>query len=367
MEKKKILFINNNFMYSDGTARALINLVNNLDPEKFDISVMSLYICDMDLAKELRKDIKLLKCFGFYFRGFKRIVKLLPAKFWYKRFVKDTFDIEVAFQCDLPTFMIDASLNRKAKHIFWMHGWDNYPAIYKKADKVVCVSKTNEERCRLECNGNVNVTHLYNIVDNRIIEKASENSAAFGFDFTGRKKPLFVSVGRLSPEKGYVRLVHIMKDLKDEGFGFTLVIVGGGAEESAIRSAVKECSLEDEVYMTGAVNVPHNITVQADAFICSSFSEGYSTACTEAAVLGIPVITTDVPGGKEIIDSCECGLLTGKDDESLKGGIRKVLQNPDLLEEWKEKMKTTKEHFSMTARVSEMNEFFNEIYRNCEA
>lgn len=367
MEKKKILFINNNFMYSDGTARALINLVNNLDPEKFDVTVMSLYICDMELAKELRKDIKLVKCFGFYFRGFKRIVKLLPARFWYKKFVKEIYDIEVAFQCDLPTFMIDASLNKNAEHIFWMHGYDNYKEIFAKADKVVCVSKANEDRCRKECDGNVDVTHLYNIVDNSIIEKASENPVASGFDFTEKKKPLFVTVGRLSPEKGYVRLVHIMKDLKDEGFDFTLAIVGGGAEESKILDAIKECNLSEQVFMTGAVNVPHNITVQADAFICSSFSEGYSTACTEAAVLGRPVITTDVPGGKEIIGDCECGLLTGKDDESLKEGIRKVLQNPELLEEWKETMKRTKEHFGMTARVGEMNEFFNEIYGMCEA
>ena len=39
---------------------------------------------------------------------------------------------------------------------------------------------------------------------------------------------------------------------------------------------------------------------------------------TEAAILGIPIITTSVSGGEEIINDCECGILTGMDNESLK-------------------------------------------------
>ncbi len=367
MEKKKILFINNNFMYSDGTTTALIGLANNLDPKKFDITIKSLFYFDQDILKNLKPGIKVEPCFGFYFRGFKRIVKLLPARFWYKVFVKEKYDVEVAFQCDLPTFMVNASENRKAKHLYWMHGWDNYPEIYKNADRVVCVSRHNEERCREECKGNVKVTHLYNILDDSIIVEKSKIAVPEEFKFSKKQKPLFVTVGRLSPEKGYVRLVKIFRELKDEGFNFSLVIIGGGPEEEAIKSAVKENKMEGFITMTGALNFPYNVIAQGDCFVCSSFNEGYSTACTEAAILGLPIITTSVPGGKEIIDSCECGLLTELDDESLKAGIRKVLQNPDLLSQWKEKMNTTKEHFSLKTRVSEMNAFFDEIYKSCEA
>jgi len=367
MEKKKILFINNNFMHSDGTTTALIGLVNNLNPEKFDITIKALFYFHKDILKMVNPGIKVEPCFGFYFRGFKRIVKLLPARFWYRKFVKDKYDIEVAFQCDIPTYMINASENVDAKHLFWMHGWDNYPEIYKKADRVICVSKYNEERCREECKGNVKVTHLYNILDDSLISEKSKISVSDELDFSKKQKPLFVTVGRLSPEKGYVRLVKILRELKDEGFDFSLIIIGGGPEEEAIKSTVKNCEMENNIIMTGALNYPFNVTVQGDCFICSSFSEGYSTACTEAAILGLPIITTNVPGGKEIIDSCECGLLTELDDESLKNGIRKVLQNPELLSEWKEKMKITKEHFSLKTRVQEMNVFFDEIYNLCEA
>lgn len=367
MEKKKIVFINNNFMHSDGTVTALIGMVNNMDLEKFDVTIKGLYYFHKDLLEQVKPGIKVEPCFGFYFRGFKRIVKLLPARFWYKLFINGKYDIEVAYQCDLPTYMVGASTNKKAVHVEWMHGYENYPKQYALADRVVCVSRCNAERCRIENKNNVNVTYLYNLVEDNKIKKLSQKPLEKGIDFSNKQKPLFVSVGRLSPEKGYVRLVKIFKELKDEGLNFSLVIIGGGPEEKNIRKTISDCNLEDSIFLTGSRNNPHNITIQGDCFICSSFYEGYSTACTEAAILGIPIITTKVSGGPEIIEDCDCGILTELDDESLKNGVRLVLEKPEILSEWKEIMKRTKENFWLQTRSKQMNDFFDEIYELSEA
>ncbi|MDY4708243.1 MAG: hypothetical protein SO390_07775, partial [Candidatus Treponema excrementipullorum] len=119
--KKKVLFINNHFQYSDGTVRALIGLVNNLDQNKYDITIKPLFKCDKKLANELKPGIKLKKVFGFYFRGFNRLVKKIPISFLYKKVVGEEYDIEIAFQCDLPTLIVGASKNSRAVHVFWMH------------------------------------------------------------------------------------------------------------------------------------------------------------------------------------------------------------------------------------------------------
>lgn len=359
MAKKKILFLTNHFQYSDGTASALIGLVNNLNPEKFDITVKPLFRCDKKRASELNSNIKLEKCFGFYFRGFNRLVKkLFSPVVLYKRFVDSKYDIEVAFQRDLPTIIVGASKNERAVHVEWMHGYDLWPEQYIKADQVVCVSKHNEERTRREMNGNVNVTCCYNLMDDKLnCEKAKENVS--NLDFSELDNPVFVTVGRMSPEKGYVRLVKICKDLFNKGYNFTLLIVGGGEGEIELRSLIDELGVGNRVIMTGAQNNPHKYTAHADCFICSSFSEGYSTACTEAAILGVPVITTNVPGGKEIIETCGCGLLTETDDESLKSGMEQVLNKPKLLKEWKTVMAETKRHFSLEERKDSMNDLFD--------
>ena len=80
-------------------------------------------------------------------------------------------------------------------------------------------------------NGNVNVTHCYNLVDDSYVLKQAQNKISQEEDYSKIKKPLFVTVGRLSPEKGYIRLIKIMKELSNEGLSFSLVIIGNGPEE----------------------------------------------------------------------------------------------------------------------------------------
>lgn len=360
--KKKVLFINNHFQYSDGTVRALIGLVNNLDQNKYDITIKPLFKCDKKLAKELKPGIKLKKVFGFYFRGFNRLVKKIPISFLYKKVVGEEYDIEIAFQCDLPTLIVGASKNSRAVHVFWMHGYSLWPKEYAKADKVVCVSKYCEEKAREEMHGNVNITHCYNLIDDRKIITLSQMAVPKEWDFSDRVKPVFVTVGRLSPEKGYMRLIKIAQNLFTEGFLFTLVIIGGGPEEKILQKYIRENNLQDKVFLTGSTTNPHCITSKADCFICSSFAEGYSTVCAEAAILGIPVITTAVPGGAEIIETCSCGLLTDIDDNSLKAGIRSVLENQSILSDWKQTLQTTKYRFGLQSRVKELHVLFDELY-----
>ena len=82
--------------------------------------------------------------------------------------------------------------------------------------------------------------------------------------------------------------------------------------------------------------------------------------------MGIPIITTNVPGGKEIIDDCECGILTELDDESLKKGIREVLCNPSILDAWEKTLSTTKHKFGLENRKKEMCILFDEFYQLSE-
>lgn len=362
MTKKKIIFINNHFQSSDGTVRALIGLVNNLDLDKFDITILPIYRCDRRLEKELKPGIKLKKSFGFYFRGMSRIVRKLPMKWLYKWWIDGKYDIEVAFQCDVPTLLVCNSQNPFAVHIAWMHGYNCYDC-YNKLDKVVCVSKYCADKTNEEMSGRVDVTYRYNPLDEKqILEMSKETTGNLKFD----NHPVFVSVGRHSPEKGYVRLVKIMSELRDEGFKFHLILVGDGPQYKEIHAEIEKNNMQEYVTLTGAQTNPHKYTAQADVFICSSFSEGYSTACTEAAILGIPIITTSVPGGEEIINMCECGMLTSLEDEDLKSAIREVLVHPELIREWKETLKSTSARFGMDTRKQAMTELFDEFYELTE-
>ena len=360
MNRKKIIFLLNHFQYSDGVAMALVNIVNSLNQEKFDITIKPLYKFEKELANELNEGIKIEPAFGFYFKGMAKLLKIIPIDLLYKKIVGLNYDIEVAFQCDISTLLVGHSLNNHAVHVAWMHGYEIYPQEYMKMDKVVCVSKYCRDKAQSEIPECKNIICKYNLVQENVIKKQSED--IIDNNLFDSDNPIFVSVGRHSEEKGYVRLINIFKELKDEGYQFKMILVGDGPEHQNIVNEVKNLGLDEDVILIGMDKNPHKYTAKSDVFICSSYSEGYSTACAEAAVLGIPIITTDVPGGKEIIDDCECGILTENTDESLKNGIKHVLENGNEINDWKNIMKNTSCKFGIESRKKEMLHFFDEIY-----
>lgn len=358
MKKKKIIFVLNHLETSNGVSNVLINLCKALDPEKFDITIRPLYRCDMELKSELGDNVKIKKVIGFYFKGLSKILRLIPVRFLYRKIVDETYDIEVAFQCDMPTILIANSTNKEAVHVAWMHGYEVYPKEYLNYDKVVCVAEDNAERCKKEVDSSIDVTYCHNIQDEKnILEMAKEEA-----ECPKGNGLLLVTVGRLSPEKGFTRLVNILHDLKEEGYEFRLMIIGAGSEEEKIKAAIRSGNMEKYIYMLGKQSNPHKYTKKSDLFVCSSFSESYQTASTEAAVLGVPIITTSVSGAREIVAQCECGMITDLDDNSLKDGLRKIFSDKELLKSWKVVMQSTCQNFNFETGSKYANDLFDEFY-----
>ena len=87
--------------------------------------------------------------------------------------------------------------------------------------------------------------------------------------------------------------------------------------------------------------------------MCSSHSEGFSTAATEALIVGTPVCTVDVSGMKELLgEDNEYGIVTENSEEALYQGIKQLLDNPALLTHYKEKAQERGKMFSTTQTVS---------------
>ena len=168
-----------------------------------------------------------------------------------------------------------------------------------------------------------------------------------------------ITVGRLAEEKGYYRLISILAKLKKEGYDFSLVIIGDGPERDKLLKHCDELNMNDKVVFLLEQKNPFKYVSKSDAFICSSFEEGYSTACTESCILNIPVVTTSVGGAEEIINDAECGLLCDLSDEGLYGALKSVLDNPQMIDEWKETLKDTKKNFFASERVKRLFNIFN--------
>ena len=78
----------------------------------------------------------------------------------------------------------------------------------------------------------------------------------------------------------------------------------------------------------------HNILPLSSIVVLPSYREGFPKILIEAAAIGRPVITTDVPGCRDAILANKTGLLVPvKDYNNLYKSIEKLLNNPTLMKE----------------------------------
>ncbi len=355
-EKCKIGIVFNHFQFQDGVARSAIAVANTLAKrEDVEVTLIPLFKFHKDALSLVDDRVKIKPFLKFYFRGMQKIVDLIPSGVLYRAVIRDKYDIEIGFCMKTPIKMIASSKNADAKHYVWMHGWDDGLSLekyYEKADKLVCVSRENAERVARASNANIDVDYAYNPIDDEdIVRRGKEPMPVERDDCL-----TFVTVGRQSAEKGFSRLIKVFKKLCDNGYRAKLWLIGDGAEHDSLVAEAKEYELEDRVIFFGAQKNPHAFTSKADIFVCSSYNEGYSTACTEALILGVPVITTVVGGAREIIETSEAGLLVKNNDDALYEGMQYALDHPEKVAEWKCTVKTTGERFSNAQRSKKLFE-----------
>ncbi len=135
---------------------------------------------------------------------------------------------------------------------------------------------------------------------------------------------VFVTVGRLSPEKNHARLVRAFAEVHEEQPATRLVIIGGGKLELELDNLVRSLGLESAVTLTRQVDNPYAIMAESHCFVLSSDYEGQPMVILEARVLGLPVVTTafssvgdSVPPG--------AGLVVPQTVKGVAQGMRQFL------------------------------------------
>lgn len=324
---KKILFTLNHIEPQNGVCSAIRNLSGALAELGYDVTVMPLFTLDEKYAATFDSRVKIKKCYGKYFRGFARFVRMLPQKAVYKKFVRENYDIEVAYQCGCPTSMIAASTNKNAKKIAWMHGYDERDLKdHYKFDKLAICAKSTLNQYAKVFGQPEKMTYLYNLIDENAIRAHIDDRVD-----VEKKYPItFVGAGRLSFEKGYDRLISAHARLMSEGLKHNLWIVGEGAERENLEKLIREKGVEGSVTLVGFDPNPYKYMARADAFVCSSRSETMATVCVEALLVGTPIITTLVNGAQELCET-GAGILTENDENSLYEGMKDALSHPEKL------------------------------------
>ncbi len=140
-------------------------------------------------------------------------------------------------------------------------------------------------------------------------------------------------VGRLSPEKGFDRLVKAFIDIADQVPQWDLEIAGDGPDRDAIATLVRDAKLQSRIRLIGWIKDVWGFLATADAFALTSRYDGYPVALLEAMAAGIAVVSVDCDSGpREIIRNGVNGLLVDNSEIALREGLLKLLQDTPLRE-----------------------------------
>lgn len=131
-------------------------------------------------------------------------------------------------------------------------------------------------------------------------------------------------LGALTNEKRPEWAVRAVKDLP----GVTLVVAGQGPLRPALEQEAADAGIKDRVRFLGPVSDPGPFLHAIDALVIPSETEGVPGAMIEAAMVGVPVVATDVGGVSDFIRQTEVGVVAPVDDlEALVAGLSDVLQD----------------------------------------
>lgn len=368
--RKKILFFHFDLGVG-GAENVLINLLNNLDPQKYDVTLLLLFNHGVRL-NDLAPHINLKYVFNFKpFKGISHALKLFSPQWLHKCFVKDTYDCEIAYLESIPTRIIGGCRNRDTKCYAWVHiafkgradilhsyrSEKEMQNCYKRFDGVAFVSRTAldvfKSFVHLE---DMNLQVVNNVPDiEKIINLSREEAPINNTD-----KIKFCSVGRLAAQKNYTCLVRVLGSLYKEGFkDWHFYLLGQGEEKKKLDEMISEFHLGKNITMLGFEANPYRYVSKMDFFVCSSLKEGYSTAVTESIILHTPVITTDCSGMSEIFGDTGCGMIVENSYEALLDGMRRMLTESSLVKQMRACAVERSKFFSKERCLKQFEMFIN--------
>lgn len=382
---KKLLFIINTLGYG-GAERAMLNLFDTLDSEKYEISLFVL-TGQGELSRELPENVRLLnKNYkdvsvltkegrrllmrdvlkagirkGLFFRRASYLIKnfcnmrkngkILPDKLFWRLLadgapvIQYEYDMAVAYLEGGATYYVAEHIKAKKKVAF-VHidyekaGYSRELDLncYEKFDRIFAVSdevKDNFLNVYPEYENKVSVFH--NLLNQKRIMKMAEDGKGFDDDFNGKR---ILTVGRLTYQKRYDIAIRAMKLLKEKSnIPIRWYVLGEGDLRKELEQQIKSAGLENDFILMGVKNNPYPYYKNCDFYVHATEFEGKSIAMQEAQTLGKPILATDCSGNRESIENGVDGLLCELKVESICEQLLYMIEHPDKCKVYGEKAK----------------------------
>ena len=125
----------------------------------------------------------------------------------------------------------------------------------------------------------------------------------FNFEELKNKKYI-IGIGRLTKQKNFDLMINFFKKISNTYPSLNLVIIGEGENKTKLKKLSINLSLEKRIYFLGYQKNIFKYLTRAECFILTSLWEDPGFVLVEAALAGVPIISSECPNGpKEIIQN----------------------------------------------------------------
>ena len=293
-----------------------------------------------DIREEKNLARKAGKCVKLAFSkivGYRRFAEKLTAKYYADK----QYDVAINYlEIESPEFLLN-SIHAK-KYLQWYHTdvanledpetTDAMIPAYEKMDAIICVAESAKKSFVERYPQLTDKTHvIYNFFDVDDIRKKAEEP--FVYHAAKKGVPILLSVGRMTPQKKYLRFLDVLARLRDEGFEFQWYVLGDGGEREQIEAKIKELRLDDYVFLEGLTDNPYKYMKHCDLFVLPSGWEGFPTVTVEAKILNCAVLATDVSGIREQMEHGKTGWIVENTEDGIYDGVKYLLEHPEVVKE----------------------------------
>ena len=357
-----------------GAEKVLIEILRHIDYTQYNVSLFLEYREGVYL-QDVPDKVSIIALHGPNNLWFQRLHRRRVERGWYAPFHElvyrrmflsllrgKRYDTIISFMEGSAVKFHSYIFDKGKRNISWVHidfqqkHWsldffrdaEDERQCYEKMDKIIFVS--NDAKTGFDSLFHLSAEKYavhYNIIDADRIRRLSQMCTA-----EQKKRFTICMLGRLNTQKRHDRAISVAKTLKELGYDFELWIIGDGELREKIENQINEAGLQDVVKLKGFINPPYSMLAQADIFLNTSEAEGFSLVVAEAFCLGIPVVSTNVSGPRELLGDSEYGILTSQEEKDIASAVRTMMDNSLLRKHYSVMSITRSQMFDVDASMS---------------
>ena len=376
-EKINLLFIVP-WLITGGADRFNLNLVKGLDKEKYNIIVLTTEPNQNTLRQEFEKYAIVYDLTSF-----------LNQKFWlaFVNYIIKKENISVIlnsnskFGYSILPYLKANNINIPIIDYVHMEEWYNRNGGYSRYstmlesvidETLVCNENSKKVLCNYFKRNEKEIKTVYIGVD-------EEEFNPEKYNIEKNKKYIFSYICRISEQKRPMLLLEIIKKLKEKRNDFKVLVVGDGNLLPKMKTRANNLGLDENIIFLGNIENTEEIYKISDLTINCSIKEGLALTSYESLSMGIPVISSDVGGQKELINE-DVGIIVpcmqnekdiyseNYEEEEILVYIQAIEEVLSNLENYKSKCRQRiLNKFTIRNMIKEMSKILEEIKTNSNA